>query len=126
MKLTIPLTGTVLVEGSVWGDGKLSGDPNDPVRPVDIDLGNVSWKMVDVNLENETMEIEVSPAEEIDEDTDEIDSEGKPIHRMRKTTGQEKTGFLQHAQHLIESHTKDELYTMSKCSRLKRPFKEKK
>jgi hypothetical protein len=125
MKLAIPLTGTVLAEGSVWGAGKLSGDPDDPIRPVDLDLGNVSWVMVDVDLENEVMVIEVSPAEEVSEDTGEVDGEGEPIFKARKATQQEKTGFLQHAQHLIESHTKEKLYTMSKCSRLKRPFKGK-
>lgn len=126
MRLTIPLTGTVLVEGSVWGEGKLSGDPNDPIRPIDLNLGNVSWTMVDVDLENNEMVIEVSPAEEIDEDTGQKDTEGNPIYVRRRATEQEKAGFLQYAKDLIEGHTKDELYTMSRCSRLKRPFKGKK
>jgi len=120
MKLTIPLTGTVLVEGSVWGDGKLSGDPDDPVRPVDIDLGNVSWVMVDIDLENEVMVIEVKPAEKISEDTGQVDGEGNPIYKSRPTSEQEKAGFLQHAQDLVNNHTKDELYQMSGRSRLKR------
>lgn len=126
MRLTIPLTGIVLREGSVWGKGELSGDPNNPIRPIDIDLGNVSWVMVDVDLENEVMIIEVSPGEEISEDTGGVDGEGKPIYKTRKATSQEKVGFLQHAQHLIKSHTKEELYVLSKCPKLKRPFKAKK
>lgn len=126
MRLEIPLTGTVKVEGSVWGDGKLKGDDKDPIRSLDIDLGNVSWTMIDIDLENEVMVIEVSPAEEISEDTGEIDGEGKPIYQSREATEQEKIGFLQHAKDLIEGHTKDELYAMSKCPRLKRPNKEKK
>jgi len=128
MRLSIPLTGTVLVEGSVWGDGLLKGDSDDPIRPIsggDFTLGNVSWTMVDVDLENEVMVIEVSPAEEIDEDTGKKDGEGKPIHRTRPTTEEEKMGFLQHAQDLVMDHTKDELYQMSGCPKLKRPFKEK-
>lgn len=125
MKLTIPLTGTVLVEGSVFGNGKLKGDPNDPIRPIDIDLGNVSWTMVDVDLENEVMEIEVEPAEEVSEDTGQVNGEGEPIYTKRKVTEQEKIAFLQHAKDLVQGHTKDELYLISKCSKLKRPFRKK-
>ncbi len=99
MRLTIPLTGKVLVEGSVWGEGKLSGDPTDPIRPLDIDLGNVSWVMIAVDLDNEEMEIEVTPG---------------------GVVGEEKTKSLQYAQQLIEGHTKEELYQMSGCPRLKR------
>lgn len=123
MRLTIPLTGTVLVEGSVHGDGKLSGDPDDPIRLIDIDLGNVSWSMVDVDLENEVMTIEVEPGEEVSEPTGEIDAEGNPIFKTRLATEEEKVGFLQHAQDLVINNTNDELYQMSKCSKLKRPFK---
>lgn len=125
MRLTVPLTGTVLQEGSVWGKDDLIGDPNDPIRLVEIDLGNVSWRMVDVDIENEVMIIEVSPAEEIGEDTGQVDGGGKPIKIRRPTTKQEKIASLQNAQQIIEGHTKDELYAMSKCQRLKRPFKEK-
>lgn len=125
MRLTIPLTGTVLVEGSVWGGGGLSGDPNDPIRPIDLDLGNVSWVMADVDLENEVMMIEVKPGEKVSEDTGEVDK-GNPIYITRLATKEEKQGFLQHAQNLVVNHTRDELYQMSKCSRLKRPFKGKK
>lgn len=126
MRLTIPLTGTVLVEGSIHGDGKLTGDKNDPIRPIDIDLGNVSWKLVDIDLDNEEMVIEVSPGEKIDEPTGEEDGEGNPIYASRPATEEEKLSFLQYAQDLVMNHTKDELYEMSRCSRLERPFKEKK
>lgn len=125
MRLTIPLTGTVLSEGTL-ANGKLSGDPNDPIRPIDIDLGNVSWTVVAVDLENEEMEIEVEPGEKVSELTGENDTEGNPIYRTRGATQGEKAGFLQHAKHLIESHTKDELYAMAKCPKLNRPLKEKK
>ena len=123
MRLTIPLTGTVLVEGSVWGDGLLQGADNDPLRPVPIGLGNVSWTMVDVDLDNEVMIIEVSPAEESKEDTGQVDDEGEPIYTRRQATPQEKEGFLQHARDLVDGHTKDELYAVSGSPRLKRPFK---
>lgn len=119
MRLTIPLTGTVLIEGSVWGKGELSGDPNDHIRPIDIDLGNVSWVMVKVDIENEEMVVEVSPSEKVSDDTGEVDGEGKPIYRTRKATQQEKQGFLQHAKDLIEGHTKNKLYQMSRRPKLK-------
>ena len=125
MKLTVPLTGTVLVEGSVHGAGNLTGASKDFIRPININLGNVSWTMVDVDLENEVMIIEVQPAEWVREDTGQVDGEGEPIYTRREATELEKAGFLQHARNLIEGHTKDELYTMSKSAKLKRPFKEK-
>lgn len=111
MRLAIPLTGTVLVKGSVWAAGKLEGDPNDPIRPVDIGLGNVSWTMVDVDLENEVMIIEVSPADKIYDE---------PTQKTRPTTEEERQGFLQQAKGLVEGKTKDELYTISGSPRLKR------
>lgn len=120
MKVSIPLTGTVLVEGD------LVGDDDDPIRPVDLDLGNVSWTMVDVDLDNEVMVIEVTPADQVDEDTGEEDPEGNPIWRRREATDQEKLGFLQHTQDLVMNRSKEELYQMSGCGRLKRPFKGKK
>ena len=116
MRLSIPLTGTVLVENP------LVGDDNDPVRPIDIDLGNVSWTAMGIDLENEVMVIEVEPADTVDEPTGEVDGEGNPVYRLRPATAEEKAGFLQHAQGLIMEHTKDEPYEMSGCARLKRPF----
>lgn len=125
MRLTVPLTGTVLVEGSVHGKGLLQGDDKDPIRLIAIDLGNVSWTMVDVDLENEVMIIEVEPSERIEEDTGQLDGENNPIYSRRLATKEEKAEFLRHAQQLVEGHTKEELYQLSKCARLKRPFKEK-
>ncbi|KKK65948.1 hypothetical protein LCGC14_2969000 [marine sediment metagenome] len=121
MILRIPITGTVLVEGSIHGNGLLKGDPNDGIRPIPIDLGNVSWQMVDVDLENEEMVIEVMPGEVVSEPTGENDAEGNPIYTSRATTQQEKAGFLQHAQDLINTRTKDELYVLAQRPKLKRP-----
>jgi len=123
MKLTVPLTGRVIQEGELFGDGKLKGDPNDPIRLIDINLGNVSWTLVSIDLENEEATIEVAPGEKVSEPTGEIDAENNPVYRTRPATEEEKVAFIQYAQDLV-SHTKDELYTMSKCSKLKRPFKE--
>jgi len=133
MRLTIPLTGTILEYHpellQYGGSSGISGDPNDPVRPVTIDLGNVSWKLVSIDLETETMEIEVTPSDnvsELDLDTEgkqKVDTEGKPLYKTRPATGVEKLGFLDNAKNLIEGHTKDELYQISKCPKLKKPLK---
>lgn len=123
MRISIPLTGTVKELNP------LRGEPSDPVRPIDINLGNVSWTMVDVDLENNLMIIEVEPGNRVSEpDLDgegkqKIGKEGNPIYITRKATEEEKTGFLQYAQDLIEGHTKDELYAISRCPRLKKPAK---
>ena len=123
MRLTVPITGTVLVEGPL---STLVGDENDPVRLIPINLGNVSWVAVSVDLKNEVMEIEVSPAEHIAEDTGEVDERDEPIYTLRPTTEQEKTALLDYAKDLVMDNTKDELFAMTKSPRLKRPFKEKK
>ncbi len=115
MKLIIPITGRVLTENP------LSGDPNEPIRPIDIDLGNVSWQMVDVDLDNEVMVIEVSPAEGVAEDTGQLDGEGNPIYQTRPATQEEKAALLKNARQLIEGHTKDELYAMTGSKRLVKP-----
>lgn len=119
IRLEIPLTGTVLAEEP------LSGDPNDPVRPVNIDLGNVSWTKIGIDLKKEIMIIEVKPGEIISFPTGELNDEGDPKCISRLATEAEKSGFLQHAKELIEGYSKDELYQISGCPKLKRPFKEK-
>lgn len=123
MKLSIPLTGTIIVENP------LTGSKQDPVRPIDIDLGNVSWVMESIDLQNEVMVIEVKPGEVISEP--ELDDNGKPrvnaqgnlIYRTRPVTESERLKFLEYAQELMMNHTKDELYQMSRCHRLMRPFR---
>lgn len=126
MRLTIPLTGTVIREGSVHGDGLLVGAENDPIKPINIPLGNhISWTMVDVDLDNEVMIIDIQPEETVEEPTGETTSEGDPVFSTRKATKQEKQGWLQQAKYAVESHTKEELYAISGHSKLKRPFKKK-
>lgn len=127
MRLPMPLTGTVLVEGTLR-DGNLKGDANDPIRIINIDLGHVSWQLVDIDWDNELAIIEVTPSEYRSVPTGgKITVNGKETdeYETRPATEEEKVAFLQHAQDLVMNHTKDELYTMSKCSRLKRPFKKK-
>lgn len=122
MKLRIPLTGKVteyhpeLEEyGASCGIG---GDLNDPVKPVPINLGNVSWKLISIDLETDTAEIEVKPSDRISIPTGKFDAEGNEIYETREATEEEKQGFLNYAKNLVEGHTADELYTMSNSKRL--------
>lgn len=127
MRLTVPITGTVMVEGTMQ-DGNLEGDKNDPIRLISIDLGYVSWQLINIDLDNEVAVIEVTPSDYRCKTTGHkviINGKETDEYKTRIATKQEKTQALQYAHDLV-NHTKDELYTMSKCSRLKRPFKEKK
>ena len=115
MILKIPLTGTLLTYEPP------SGDPDDPVRAIDLDLGNVKWHLVDLDLENDLAVIDVEPAEHITEDTGEKDEHGKPIRRLREATEGERKAFLSHAYNLVAGKTKDELYNKSGSPKLKKP-----
>lgn len=133
MIFRIPLTGTVMREGSVWGAGLLAGDPDDPIRPIALDLGGVDWRMVDVDLDNEIMIIDVQPSEKTTEpDLDEggkqkIDPQtGELCWIIRPRTPAEKTVILQRIQDLLTNSTKEKLYKMSGSPRLRRPFRKKK
>lgn len=142
MRMKIPITGTVKqVEPCIIGDD------NDPIRLIEIDLGNVSWRLIHLDLEAEEMEIEVTPSDSFNEpDLDEHgiqktkpaldehgvqreDEEGKPLLKpafkpLRLATDQEKAQFLEQARNYsLERKTKAELYTLSKSPRLKNPFK---
>lgn len=55
MRMKVPIEGTVLTKAP----NHISGDPDDPIRIVG-DLGNVSWQLISLDLENEEMEIEVT------------------------------------------------------------------
>ena len=68
MRLKIPMTGTVLEYdpklAKLDGQG-IKGDPNDIVRPIPLNLGNVSWQLISIDMENDLMEIEISVPEEV-------------------------------------------------------------
>ena len=125
MRIKTPITGTVKqVEPCIIGDD------NDPIRLIEINLGNVSWRLIHLDLEAEEMEIEVTPSENMDYDTGEtcINEEGEtiPVFKSRKTTTQEKTQLLEHARtHSLERMSKEALYALSGSPRLKNPFKAK-
>lgn len=122
MRLKIPLTGTVLSYDTELaeyrGSSGIAGDLNDPIRPVPIDLGNVSWRLIAIDLENDLAEIEVKPSENINTVRDGGNPDNPEDRFTRPSTEQERQGFLNYAKNLVESHTKDELYAMSGKKRL--------
>jgi len=121
MRLKIPLTGSVLdydILGAKYDGIGVVGDPSDPVKPVEINLGHVSWGLVTIDLVNNLAEIEVSPAENISVLKDGGNPDKPEDWTTRPSTPIEKQGFLDNAKSLVESHTVDELYTMSKSKRL--------
>ena len=122
MRLKVPLTGNVLdydiLAAKHDGIGVV-GDPNDPVKPVEIGLS--SWRLVTIDLVNDLAEIEVSPPENINVLKVGGNKDNPADWTSRPATSSEKQGFLDNAKNLVESHTKDELYTMSKSKRLIKP-----
>lgn len=124
MKMKIPITGTVKDINAKRGE--ISGDPKDPIRPVKIDLGGISWKMVSIDLANDLMEIEVTPPEKVDVpvldgDNNPVMEDGKPKMVSRLTTAAEKMTALNNARHIIESRTTTELYALTGEKRLVKP-----
>lgn len=126
MRLKVPITGRVLgydpKAGQIDGIGVV-GDNNDPVKPISINLGNVSWRLVTIDLENDLAEIEVSPGENINILKDGGNPDNSEDWTSRPATEEEKQGFLDYAKEAVESHTVDELYTITKAKRLVKPTK---
>lgn len=117
--MKIPITGTVKAV-----DPHISGDPDDPIRIIDIDLGRVRWNLVKLDLENEEMEIEVTPMPLISIETGELDGEGRPLHQTRQATPAENAQALEHANSLsLERMSKQALYGLSGSPRLNNKFK---
>lgn len=121
MRIKLPLTGTVTeIEPFI------AGDPNDPISPVNIDLGNVSWTLIGIDLDAEEMEIEIVPKLETKYATGELDDRGQPKKAMRPTTQKERDALIEHARNFsLERMSKEALYALSGSPRLKNPFKEK-
>jgi hypothetical protein len=127
MRIKIPMTGTVIdfdpELAKLDGIG-VSGDPTDPVRPVQVDLGNVKWKLINIDLENDLMEIEIEAPENIpvpsfdEHGTPILDGKGKQLTVLRPATAEEKQALLDSAQHIIESNTVDDLYAQTQDARL--------
>jgi hypothetical protein len=116
VRLRIPITGRVtdFDSGLAELDGiGVSGDPADPVRPIAVDLGDVSWQLVSLDLENEEAEIEVTPAEE----TIELRPGGNPNNPAdyisRKRTDIEKQAVLDQARAKVEGKTHRQLRALT-------------
>ena len=128
-RLKIPLTGTVTgfdPECYKLDSVGISGDPNDPVRPVNVNLGGISWRLVNIDLETNLMEVEAEAPETMDVPVQ--DTNGQPVYVdgklklvNRATTPEEKEQILAMAQHILESHTVDELYVLTGDKRLFKP-----
>lgn len=118
MRMKIPITGTVKqIEPCIIGDKA------DGIGIININLGNVAWTLINLDLDAEEMEIEVTPSEFVDEDTGGVDANNEPIWNRRSSTAQEKAQFLEHARnHSLEHMSKQALYDLSKSPRLKNPF----
>jgi hypothetical protein len=93
MKLSIPLTGTLVSYNPI------EGDPDDPVRPIPLKLGNVSMQLVALDLPHDLALIEVTPAP----------SEPNP------------QALLDRAKALLLDNTQDELYKKTNTKRLRKP-----
>jgi len=121
MRMTLPLTGTI----KYYFDGGFIGDNDDPVRPVDKDLGNVSWHMVSIDIEAETMTIEVEPAEkkavQIGTEIDPETQKEVPVYKYEDTTEQDKQKLLVDAKKIETDNTVEELYHMTGNHRLIKP-----
>jgi len=120
MRMKIPITGTV----RKITDGIVSGDNVDFIRPVNLNLGNVSWTLIHLDIENEEMEIEITPNPKTNYDTGEVNEVGEPIFKSRFATEEEKENRREGALNLSLSRmSKQALYALSKSPRLKNPFK---
>lgn len=126
MRLKVPIIGRVLeydpVAAKIDGIGVV-GDPDDPVKLININLGNISWRLVTIDLENDLAEIEVSPGEDISLLRDGGDPDNPDDWTSRPATKKEKQGFLEYARQAVENKTKDELYRIGKAKRLVKPAK---
>lgn len=89
MRIKVPIVGTVTEYNPRFAelDGiGISGDPDDPVR-VDINLGEVSWSLVSVDLENDVAEIEVEGEQEAMDKAKEIAQKYIKEGRLLKKAG---------------------------------------
>lgn len=116
MKISVPLTGTVV------SYNPLIGDDNDPVRPIDISFGhNIQWELINIDLENDLALLDISVDEEAGFPTGEKDAEDEPVLEMRPITDEEKQTMLNNAKAMIQDKSIDQLYKQSKSARLKKP-----
>lgn len=104
MKISIPLTGTLISYNPEIGD------TSDPVRIINLNLGNVSWQLISLDLVNDLALIEVTPA-------DEGDFSGV----RRPLTAVEKQKLLDDVKSLLLNNSVARLYQISGSARLVKP-----
>ena len=120
MRMRIPITGTVKAITP-----HIMGDDDDSIRPINIDLGDVGWKLIHLDLELEEMEIEITPNPETVYDTGSLSPDGSLEMKGRPTTLAEKNAAIEHAlDRSLARMSKEALYALSGSPALKNPFKE--
>ncbi len=123
MRLKVPITGkvTAFSVNKAKADGiGVSGDSDNPIRLIALNLGNVSLRLIAIDLETNEAEIEVTPEPVFFENTGQVNSDNKPIYRGRTATPQEKQTFLDIAKAKVEGKTKDQLYAETGSPKLKK------
>lgn len=115
MRIKIPLTGTLVTEDPD------TGDPEDPVRVINLDLGDVAWQAVAFDWDAGLVEVELEVPRHTgrhDPDTGKAFPDEPPAkHATRRAAA------LSRVKSLLLDHTVDELYGMAGDPRLRRPFK---
>ena len=115
MRMKVPLSGKAISFNPKLADMDkvgVSGDNNDPIR-VDIDLGNVSWRLISIDLEAKEAEIEVTPANSIEELKAGGDPEKSEDLITRQVSDAEKQSFLSVAQQRANAASRGQLKVTS-------------
>ncbi len=115
MRMKVPLTGKAIdfdPELASLDKIGVSGDENDPIR-VDVNLGNVSWKLISIDLEAQEAEIEVTPANIIEELKPGGDPEKTEDFTTRQVSNAEKQSFLNVAQQRADAAPRGQLKVTS-------------
>lgn len=110
MIVSIPLTGTLIAYNPV------KGDPDDPVRPIPLKMGNCRRSLISLDLENDLALIDVTPA-------DQGDFESGGVISRRSYTEQEKEAMLANIKNLLLDNSIDRLYQITGSARLRKPKK---
>ncbi|MHB8084337.1 MAG: hypothetical protein ACYDHZ_00730 [Dehalococcoidia bacterium] len=123
MRLKIPMTGTVIdfdPEAAKLDGIGIVGDPTDPVRPININLGGIFWKLVSIDLDNDLMEVEASAQDNADVPM--LDSKGKAVfdangqqkYVTHLLTDAEKQAVLDNAQAILDGMTNEAMHALTK------------
>ncbi|MFC1910457.1 hypothetical protein ACFLXC_04115 [Chloroflexota bacterium] len=121
MIVKIPLTGEATKydpkAGQIDGLG-ISGNPDNPVQPIDIDLGGVSWKLISIDFDNDRAEIDIKAPDTVNVLKPGGDPENPADYERKTLSSAEKEAMLISADSSLKSKTVDELYAIAKQPRL--------